>query len=474
VSWRKTLFYNRINNHHLHSVASKASHQLRGILAEPGRPTFSEVIARGAPFFSGMLSIVAIGVLGGLLGGRSVGICAAVILALSPWHMRYSVEARGYSTMLLAILVALICAIQAVPSGRLRWWFGYALAQAIFLLAFPGAVYVALTANLVLAATIVAGAMRGAVGEKWFALSRLLAANVVSAMVFCVTMVMPMRQLLATIKQTITKGYTMEFGWYRDTWCHLAAGIPWECASQGLHNGMSVQTGWNASPAYAWIVLLVLPGLCLAGAIQMLLHDWRSRFVTLALPLAVVLACAHNSLHGTRMFGWYLIYALIPFALALAWIAGRSGPRLRMALLAPVAVCSLYAMVVYEPAYRVVHFQRQPMREVVRFVRGVAQATAPDDGNIITATFGTSARQVLSYDPRVRILEDKAGLDAAVEAARTTGKDLYVYFCGSQIPAARAPELFHALTASGRFAEVGTIKGLEEMFTYHVYKLVRR
>src|SRR4051812_36320762 len=66
----------------------------------------SEVYLRSFSVIAGTLTIPAIYILGLELYSRSVGIVAALFLALHPFHIRYSQEARGYALMGLVLVLA--------------------------------------------------------------------------------------------------------------------------------------------------------------------------------------------------------------------------------------------------------------------------------------------------------------------------------------------------------------------------------
>ena len=64
------------------------------------------------------------GCLGSVLGGPLAGGVGAWFLALSPWHLRYAVEARGYSSMILFVLLGLVFLVKALERGS--WQIGRA------------------------------------------------------------------------------------------------------------------------------------------------------------------------------------------------------------------------------------------------------------------------------------------------------------------------------------------------------------
>lgn len=66
-----------------------------------------------------------------LLGLRTVGRRAAVVgaalMALSPFLIYYSTEARAYALLLWLVLVCTLCLLRALDPRRLRWWVAYAV-----------------------------------------------------------------------------------------------------------------------------------------------------------------------------------------------------------------------------------------------------------------------------------------------------------------------------------------------------------
>lgn len=66
-----------------------------------------------------------------LLGLRTVGrraaLVATAVTALAPFAIYYSADARAYGVMTLALLVSTLAMLQALDTGRARWWGLYAI-----------------------------------------------------------------------------------------------------------------------------------------------------------------------------------------------------------------------------------------------------------------------------------------------------------------------------------------------------------
>jgi hypothetical protein len=131
-----------------------------------------------------------------------------------------------------------------------------------------------------------------------------------------------------------------------------------------------------------------------------------------------------------------------------------------------------FAAGVHGPAQRFRAHARQPLRETVAWIR----AQAPQ---AVTATFGVSDRQTLSYDPKVRVLEKSADLGEAARAAAAAQQPLFVYFCGETESARRRAELMDALknglreagAPAASFSKAAEFSGHEAMFSYQIWRL---
>jgi hypothetical protein len=59
---------------------------------------------------------------------RPAGVVGAAVVALSPYAVYYSTEARPYSALLFLSLLSTLLLLRAVATDRLGWWAGYAIA----------------------------------------------------------------------------------------------------------------------------------------------------------------------------------------------------------------------------------------------------------------------------------------------------------------------------------------------------------
>ena len=82
---------------------------------------------RLASLIAGLAAIPLTYVLGIWAAGRPAGLVAAAIIALSPFLIYYTTEARAYGLTLLLVLLSTLALLRAVDTMSVWWWVAYAL-----------------------------------------------------------------------------------------------------------------------------------------------------------------------------------------------------------------------------------------------------------------------------------------------------------------------------------------------------------
>ena len=93
----------------------------------PGDDT---ILIRLPSLVLGTAAIPLIFLFGRRVGGVPVGLAAAALLALDPFAIFFSTEARAYETQVFLILVATLSLLRATDGGRRLWWAVWAVASA--------------------------------------------------------------------------------------------------------------------------------------------------------------------------------------------------------------------------------------------------------------------------------------------------------------------------------------------------------
>lgn len=80
---------------------------------------------------AGSLTVPLVYALGRLMANRRTGLWAALLLAVSPFHIRYSQEARGYAIQVAVAVIATLCLLMAIRHRQWRWWLAYGVMSAL-------------------------------------------------------------------------------------------------------------------------------------------------------------------------------------------------------------------------------------------------------------------------------------------------------------------------------------------------------
>jgi mannosyltransferase len=82
-------------------------------------------MARVPALLAGTMSIPLVFMVGRRAVGRTAGVIAAVVMALNPFMIFYSTDARGYTVAIALLLGSTLAMLIAVQTGRRRWWVAY-------------------------------------------------------------------------------------------------------------------------------------------------------------------------------------------------------------------------------------------------------------------------------------------------------------------------------------------------------------
>lgn len=159
----------------------------------------SEAAARSLSALVGVLTLPVVYLIGARVGGRSLGLVAAGLLAVSPMHVYYAQQARMYTLLTGLAAVSILCLLHLIgpigtaahiASSRLpdRWWVGFAASIALTVLSHNTAVLLPATVALFVAATFAVGRFRAAPAapeeaRSWFRGPRGVATGLAAALV---------------------------------------------------------------------------------------------------------------------------------------------------------------------------------------------------------------------------------------------------------------------------------------------------
>ncbi len=456
TTWQETLAENgNGNNHVLHSVLSRLSLTAwRGVWGH-GPDKFSETWLRMPSYLAGLGTIFVIALIGAEFGLSWVGIGAAFLLALHPWHMRFAAEAKGYSLMMFSIGLCVLGLIRAQRTHSLRAWLLFAVGEVGILTSFLGAIYVVVALNVM---AIIELLLRRQ--PRRFA--ALIAFNLLAAVPVMWLMLPSVPQVLGFIAHDNSARLVANMDWLRDLGAHLAAGVLYANPMPSSHAGTSWEMLYAAHPLVLGPLGWFLGLLVALGVVTAAFESAATRFAIVALVLAGGLGFVHARLQHHPNLTWYYLYLLFPLCLAAALAIVRLG--VMPAALMAIAV-GLFGYATEVPRGVVLNVDRQPIRQTVAAIRDLRPFA-------YTGVFGVSDKQAESYDPSVTVLSSLADLEALAAKAKLGNNATFVYFAGERETANRSPELLKAVTESGAFELFKEFKATEALFSYKIYHLV--
>jgi hypothetical protein len=470
TTWETALWnYWKPANHQLETVLSKACLQGWRAITRPTGLQFSEAVLRLPCLVSGILSVAALALLLKRLGFERAGVIAGFILSMHPWHVRYATELRGYIFTLLFGPLLIYFLIQAVDSGRWRWWICFAASELALLYAYPGCLYMAAIANL---CGIVALLLRHQTGEARLQhLLRLLVASGVAGMIYLQLMLPCVPQLMNYFKTERALG-EVGLRWHRNVAAHFLAGIPWNNSDDPTAGYQELQWTAQTHPVIFSLLRLAALGCLLAGVLRMARSQPAGWIVLAAWLLPGPLVYLVSRSKGYYLYEWYLFFSLsgvVGFAaLGLDWAI---APARRVSRLAPAGLAALVIAVFFvatEPQRKwLVAHSLQPMREAVLVTRPTLDPFDPRQKAVVTL----SATGVpWSYDPNIFVISSVEQLVQHLQGVDRDGRTLYVNFANAWSLAAATPKLFAMIEDGRLFEKTAEIQGFDPTLTTFVRK----
>jgi 4-amino-4-deoxy-L-arabinose transferase-like glycosyltransferase len=452
VKWVETWFGDQNgNNSPPCSVLGRVCYDSWKRLSQAEDGAVCEPAVRLPQLIAGLGGLVFVWLVGRRIGGAGVGIAAALVLAIHPWHVRYSTEARGYGLLLLAVPAAFYFLARGLEDGRWRWWLGCGMAQGLCAWAFPGAVYFLAVFN-VLALAVTA---RGRMG------TRLLVGSACGGMVALQLMLPVAPQLLEAIKKIPSMKGAMPLSWWGNVGAGLLCGVRGADEDPGNPNNLALA---RLAGPHGWLWLLVIAGalLGLAGMVMLVRRGGAASVVALAGPGSVLLSWVASRAQGNFLHPWYELAALPGLALGAGAVlaAVARGPAIRALLLTVVAGPLAAALLAID--LRLMDTGKENLRGVADALRqpGALVATMYSDVDV--------------YLPEVRFLAPgRAVQDLRALVARARSERRTLWFEGrTALLASVAPELRRELEEGGDFEGERVFCGLEEQqFTHEIFRL---
>jgi len=482
ASWLDTLWGNRMaNNHALFSALARLGYDSWQSVHNGVPGQVYEIPLRLPALAGGLLSVVAIAGLGRACRMSTGGLFAALLLAVHPWHLRYSTEARGYGLLFGLGVLAAWCLVEGLRDSRTqprwRWWLAYAFCQTGYLWANIGGVYLAAGMNgLVLMGLAWAALRRGKVMAVLTdpSIRCLLIANLLSAMLLMPLLLPALPQIVDAMQRVPVFKEGIPFGFWPDVLSGFAVGMPWNDGDPENRFNPAVLK-YVAHPQ-TWIGLAVAFACFIVGLTTIFRRSAAGSMVIVGAFFGLILAWLNGIISGATLLPWYVIFALPFFTLCcgcgVSMIATLLTSRIRKgesktlpryvgyALVASILWAGYPAL----SSYQVIG--KQATRSAIVAVRGgVYPFLSDDQKKPMIAAWWTEAGV---YDPRLRLVWQVPQLQLMIERSREENRPMYFILGNRENAVAENASVVEMLEDPEQFELVKLFPGLEQK-TYRQY-----
>jgi hypothetical protein len=462
--WRNTLWnYSSTTNHIFQSVLARLSHSAWRWFARPDGLRLSEAAVRLPSYLAGILVIPLLALLMARFGFPWEGVFASWLVAIHPWHLRFTTEARGYGLVALLILVGCLCAIAALNRGKWRWWLALAATDFALLYTWPPTLFAVLILNLCVLIRLFTEERLAAVRNVLFL--RWLTASAIGGMVF-LQMFLPCVPGLFRYLQSV-RDFDDHLFWLKNVGTLFLTGSLWTRSGQAVTPYMEYLPIAEANPFAFYLVIAIALLLFALGVVRLAAVEPRGRWLVTVLVLPGLLTYAYAVFQKKMLMEWYVGFMLQGIAAAIAagafWafsplrrfsFARTTGPFFAGITLIAFAVLS-------NPAREFLLTKGAAgYRESVLATRPNLDPNAPENHHIITAA---TTQPPYVYDPRVRRAETIDEYVALMKEADDRGVPLYV---NNGFPTALKidfPGIFAMLQDALVFDPVGYFSGIDVM-----------
>jgi hypothetical protein len=468
VSWQETFWFFDKPQHQLHSIVTRVVLDAWRTLTKPGALGFREDVARIPSYLAGILSVGAIAFLLWRLGFPGAGVLAAFLCVVHPWHIRYASEMRAYSFMLLLLPLAYLFLIEALHTGRWRWW--GAFAGSLFALMYSNALHLYPAAGAGLCALAAIISRRQTPGAR-IQLARFVVVMLAAAMVFLQLMLPCVPQFIEYLRTSAVRG-SLDGRWVSSYLSLLFAGVPWSSTGLQVSSYMELYPRAVSHPiAFQALVSATLVFLAL-GTRRLILSGPLHRLIAVALLITAPLAYGISWALGNYLFEWYLLF-LLPGVIVLT-AAGVDYAR--QALSRKSGALAFLVIIVFFAAYIalttpqrrwLLHRPLQQIRESAQITRPVLDPFAKANQNILTASFIGPPDP---YDANIIVFRSVGELAAIIARADQEEKPLFVNFGFLTTAQMRFRSILNLINDPTFFEKVAELQGFDPINDRYVYR----
>lgn len=470
VSWGEAVWdYRTPNNHGFFSLLAKISHTFfYRPQNTPESLPFREWTLRMPSLLAALLALALIYAVMRELGQAEAGVVAAALLALHPWFVRYSTEARGYGLLFALWPLALLLLLQGLRTGRLRWWLGFGVCQGLLLWTWVLQLHWVVALNLSALGLILARKD----DPKRMLLRRWLAGCLTGALLALPALLPAMPQILEWMQSSRATASGPPWAWCGDSACWLLSGDAWKTPLPSSPLCLGRDQDWRIHPLGVALTLLIPALLLVAGTAFWARQSRTHRWLLMAWFLPPLLVVGQALASRNVLLSWYAS-PLLP-ATVMLMATGLIG----LASLLPkrwgpggIALGLLIMAALWWPESALLRAHDfEPNLPATRLTRTVLNPAFMTDRDPITVQFCMNRP---AYDPAAEEPQTADGLLALMDKARAEKRELFVHLGDVPLARARRPEMMALVDDPQHFESLAILHGMEHAQTRQVWRLRR-
>ncbi|MCF6311183.1 MAG: hypothetical protein L3J39_01910 [Verrucomicrobiales bacterium] len=483
VSWeRSAWYYRKPTNHAVASLSAKVVDSVWRRFSDAEPQEFHDFLIRLPMWLCSLLVIFMMGVLGRKWKMPWAGLAAALLLALHPWHVRYGVDVRAYTFVVLWAVMGcywLTCIAESKNRSFFPW-FMFGLNQFLLVWSFLLALWLA--AGFFVAAVVLVFMTWRKRADRLTAWWSLFLVNVLGGMFFIQVFAPNLIQMKVWVpkEQAQLSGHELNAARFQEFLSQAFFGMPLSRSTEGVEvaglasfAGQMQQHSW-----WMWSAMVVLGLAGVLGFLYLLYVRRRVLVVMGAVLVGGVFAMGFYALVDTYFFHRFVIFLIVPIvfmpAFALQWgvsmclkpsrtLAGVAGLLILAALYVPMVWPQL--KVLNERSYA-------PLREVAEYFQQQRGGlfSDPEKGKpaLLVAVYGHGGETMHVYDPEVKVLRSFQELKDLVKLAQQSGSRLLVAYDHRHFNQVMVPGGIEYLHDSKQFKEVATYPAIEPEFFFRI------
>lgn len=498
VSWLNTAFDDRTcGNHYLFSLAQRGTLTAWRWFKQLPEEAFDETLSRLPPFAAGIASLFTLAAMLRWLGRPVAGLGAAFIMALHPWHLRYSTEARGYTLMLFFLILCCWLGFAALRYGKWRWWLGFGLAEFLCMYSWKGVMYPLAAANLVLLLwiwwgktnpiAVPSGGQRSGSAWRWI-VANLLAAGLFINLVYpCLLQVKDAKEHLIQLS-----GRPMGRIWLDNSISGIFTGMAWHVEDRDNPTEVVLSRQLQDKPLETSLELTALAALLATGLLGLTKSRPGLALINLSFFASGIFgAWFFRYVIDAEWISWYFLFLIFPIAFtggvgidtlvrraAAYWASSRSlpvKPRRTNAIFALICAALAFALpasfagLTYSSSHLMLHQAYEDHRGAFQVTRGRHESLHEKAPSKVWTVY--LWRYISLYDPRgdthVRRAAELRELIAEVNKQKG---ELYVIVGHRRMARLVSAGIMEMVEKSGDFQLLKTFWAPEELHCLHCYK----